>query len=183
MSNASFLADIDNALAEINADIMFRYVDNSGEKSHYQYYKTNHTTDFLELSANADEIILANGECLSTTDQVGYMNRRLHTSSLMQDISFFPWSDAEQYDLSAGTYYVKMGQQSIVADVIQKLGYTVTVNPTNYISGQFSVLLFGFVPAFMLIASMAFYILSNGKRNVLKKMEGYTTRNILAARG
>lgn len=180
VSNASFLADIDNALAEINADIMFRYVDNSGEKSHYQYYKTNHTTDFLELSANADEIILANGECLSTTDQVGYMNRRLHTSSLMQDISFFPWSDAEQYDLSAGTYYVKMGQQSMVADVIQKLGYTVTVNPTNYISGQFSVLLFGFVPAFMLIASMAFYILSNGKRNVLKKMEGYTTRNILA---
>lgn len=32
----------------------------------------------------------------------------------------------------------------------------------------------------MLIASMVFYVLSNGKRNVLKKMEGYTTKDILA---
>lgn len=180
LSNERFLADIDNALAEINADIMFRHVDNSGEKSHYRYYKTNHTVDFLDFLSDTDVAVLESGECLSTTEPIGYTVHRLQVSSLMQDITFFPWPEAEQFDLSAGTYYVKMGQQSIVADVIRQLGYTVTVNSTNYISGQFSVLLFSFVPAFMLIASMAFYILSNGKRNVLKKMEGYTTRNILA---
>lgn len=176
-SNSKFLADIDHALAGVHADLMFRHVDNSGEKSHYQYYKTNHTTDFLDLAA---QTVLESGECLSTTEPAGYTVRPLHVASLMQDISFFPWADAEQFDLSAGTYYVKMGQHSIVTDALRQLGYTVTVQPTSYISGQFSVLLFGFVPAFMLIASIAFYILSNGKQNVLKKMEGYTTRNILA---
>ena len=75
---------------------------------------------------------------------------------------------------------MRMGQQSSIIDAITQLGYVVTVNPTSYISGQFSVLLFGFVPAFMLVASMAFYILSNGKKNVLKKMEGYTTHDVLA---
>lgn len=176
-SNSDFLTDIDHALAGAHADLMFRHVDNSGEKSHYQYYKTNHTADFLDLSAHT---VLESGECLSTTEPVGYTVLPLHVASLMQDISFFPWADAGQFDLTAGTYYVKMGQQSIVADTLRQLGYTVTIQPTNYISGQFSVLLFGFVPAFMLIASIAFYILSNGKQNVLKKMEGYITRNILA---
>ena len=123
---------------------------------------------------------MENGECISTTDPVGYTIHRLNASSLMQDISFFPWADAEKYELSAATYYVKMGQQSTVVDALSQLGYDVTVNPTAYISGKFSVLLFGFVPAFMLVASMAFYILSSGKKNVLKKMEGYAVRDILA---
>ena len=180
MPNDRFLASIDDALAEIHADIMFRYVDNTGEKAHYQYYKTSHTADFLESLANADAAVLQSGECLSTTMPDGYAIQPLRVSSLMQDISVFPWSDAGPFDLSMATYYVKAGQQSIVADAIGQLGYTVAVSSTNYISGQFSVLLFGFVPSFMLVASMAFYILSNGKRNVLKKMEGYVTGNILA---
>ena len=85
-SNSDFLADIDHALAEVHADLMFRHVDNSGEKSHYQYYKTNHTADFLDLSAHT---VLESGECLSTTEPVGYTVLPLHVASLMQDISFF----------------------------------------------------------------------------------------------
>lgn len=180
INNTDFLAEIDHALETAKADIMLRCVENVDDKAHYQYFKTNHTTDFLDVSISTGSNQLENGECISTTDPVGYTIHRLNASSLMQDISFFPWADAEKYELSAATYYVKMGQQSTVVDALSQLGYDVTVNPTAYISGKFSVLLFGFVPAFMLVASMAFYILSSGKKNVLKKMEGYAVRDILA---
>ena len=180
INNTDFLAEIDHALETANTDIMLRCVENVDDKAHYQYFKTNHTTDFLDVSISTGSNQLENGECISTTDPVGYTIHRLNASSLMQDISFFPWADAEKYELSAATYYVKMGQQSTVVDALSQLGYDVTVNPTAYISGKFSVLLFGFVPAFMLVASMAFYILSSGKKNVLKKMEGYAVRDILA---
>lgn len=180
ISNTDFLAEIDHALETVNADIMLRCVENVGDKAHYQYFKTNHTTGFLDISTSVGNNQLENSECISTTVPVGYTTHRLNASSLMQDISFFPWADAEKYDLSAATYYVKMDQQSTVVDTLNQLGYAVTINPTAYISGKFSVLLFGFVPAFMLVASMAFYILSSGKKNVLKKMEGYAVRDILA---
>lgn len=180
ISATDFLGEIDRVTEELHTDIMLRRVENKNGKAHYQYFKTSHTADFLKISTSKGNAQLGNGECISTITPAGYNVHRLNASALMQDISFYPLGDAEQYDLSAATYYVRMGQQSSIIDAITQLGYVVTVNPTSYISGQFSVLLFGFVPAFMLVASMAFYILSNGKKNVLKKMEGYTTHDVLA---
>lgn len=172
ISATDFLGEIERVTEELHTDIMLRRVENRNGKAHYQYFKTSHTADFLKISTSKGNAQLGNGECISTITPAGYNVHRLNASALMQDISFYPLGDAKQYDLSAATYYVRMGQQSSIIDAITQLGYVVTVNPTSYISGQFSVLLFGFVPAFMLVASMAFYILSNGKKNVLKKMEG-----------
>lgn len=180
IDNAEFLSEINRVTEKLHTDIMLRRVENVNGKPHYQYYKTNHTPDFLEVSTSSGSIQLKDGECISTIAPGGYKVSRLNTSSIMQEISFYSLSDAGQYDISAATYYVKMGQQASVIEAINQLGYAVTVNPTSYISGKFSALLFGFVPAFMLVASMAFYTLSNGKKNVLKKMEGYATHDVLA---
>lgn len=180
ISNAAFLSAIDKALGDINTDIMFRQIEsNDGEKSVYNYYKTNHTPDFLSISTAAGNIFLKGNECISTKEQDGFETKHLNVSSLLQDISFYSWEQAENCDLSTGTYYISTGNIKAAIDAIQQVGYTVTVESSAYISGKFSISLFGFVPAFMLIASMAFYVLSNGKQNVLKKMEGYTTKDIL----
>lgn len=179
ISNANFLAELNSKMKEIHADIMLRQVEYTGNKAHYQYYKTNHTADFLKISISGGNSQLESGQCISTIEPAGYTVHRLNASALMQDISFYPWNDAEPCNLSAAAYFVKNGHQSSIVDAITQLGYAVTVNSNAYISGQFSVLLFGFVPAFMLVASMAFYVLSCGKKNVLKKMEGYTTRDVL----
>lgn len=179
INNKDFLEDIDGAVKSVDADIMLRQVQNLGGKDHYQYFKTNHTERFLNISTNAKSNKLAAGECISTIKQEGYKTFRLNASSLMQNITFYPWDEADTCDLSSSTYFVEKDHQDTVIEAIQALGYDVSVNSTVYISGKFSVLLFGFVPAFMLIASMAFYVLSGGKRNVLKKMEGYNTLDIM----
>lgn len=180
ISNLKFLSAIDKALAYFDADIMLRMTEKGdGEKVCYNYYKTNHTKDFLKVSTDAGDIVMDRNECISTKNQEGYKTCQLNIPAILQDISFYSWEQAEKYDLSAGTYFVKTGDVESVVDAVQQLGYAVTVNPSAYISGKFSVLLFGFVPAFMMIASMAFYVLSNGKMNVIKKMDGYTTKGIL----
>lgn len=158
--NSEFLAQIDDAVKSIDADIMLRQVENANGKDLYQYFKTNHTKHFIEIGTTVK-------------------NQPLHVSLPMQDLSFYPWADAEQLDLSTVTYYVTAEQQSAVAETIAALGYSVTITPTTYISSKFPVLLFSFVPAFMLIISMVFYTLSNSKKNVLKKMEGYKTFDIM----
>lgn len=170
ISNTDSLSAVDKAAGSVGADLMFRQIEKSdGEKTVYNYYKTNHTTDFLNVSTAAKSILLKEHECISTKDQSGYETYRLNVSALLQDISFYSWEQAESLDLSAGTFYVKTEDVGAVTGAIEQLGYRVTVNSFAYVSGKFSVLLFGFVPAFMLIASMAFYVLSNGKKNVLKK--------------
>lgn len=179
ISNAEFLAEIDNAVKKADADIMLRQVENVSGKDHYQYFKTNHTENFLKISTSAAKNQLKNGECISTLEPVGYKAYRLNVASLMQDITFYPWADAEYLDLSAVTYYVKKEQQSVVTDAITELGYSVMVHPAAYVPGKFPVLLFGFIPAFMFVISMAFYALSGGKKNVIKKMEGYKTFDIM----
>lgn len=179
ISNEVFLSAIDDALRIIGADIMFRHIDKADGKTAYSYYKTNHTMDFLNISTDAGSIQLDKTECISTNEQTGYTTYRLKVSSLLQDISFYSWKQADGYNLSDCTYYTSTASREAVADAIRQLGYNVTVGTSTYVSGQYSILLFGFVPAFMLIASMAFYILSNGKKNVLKKMDGHTTCNII----
>lgn len=179
VGNREFLKQIEAALAPIGVDIMFRYIDISDGRTTYHYYKTDLTEDFLDISTDAGSIRLEGSACISTKDQAGFPVSRLYASPVLQDISIFPWEQAEQYDLSAGTYYVHTDRQAEAAGAIQGLGYSVTPSSAVYISGQYSLPLFGFVPAFMLIASMAFYVLSNGKKNVLEKMEGYTSETIL----
>jgi hypothetical protein len=179
VTNEVFLSEVYKALESINADIMYRYVDMSGKKPSYNYYKTNHTTDFVSISSPHKSIIIDRSECISTTTNEGYTSYRLDFPSIYQDITFYNWYEADVYDLSSCEYFVSINNYEEVAAAITKLGYPVTINQVVVIFSQLSILTFALIPAFMLVASMCFYVLSGGKKNVLKKMEGYTTHNII----
>lgn len=179
MSNKDFLARISDALGRHDIDIMYRYISEGDGKPEYMYYKTNHTDDFLEISAGEDMKRIEAGECISTMQPEGYNVYQLFASDLLQDISIYPWEDAEKYDLSGMTCYVKSTRLVESVEVLEKEGFTVTPGNGAYISGKFSVTLFGLVPAFMLITSIVFYTLSNGKKNVLKKIDGCAVPDIL----
>ena len=172
LSNADFLTSIDEALATVNADIMFRYVRENGGKTEYCYFKTNHTEDFLAVNTSSGSTKVSADTCISTRDQDGFQTITLRTASLLHDLSFFTWEQAAQFNLSPGSYYVKTEQVADVTAALNNLGYAAFTDNTVAVSTQFSIVLFAFIPAFMVVVSMVFYTLSNGKKNVLKKMEG-----------
>lgn len=179
VTNEVFLSEVDKALESINADIMYCYVDLSGKKQSYNYYKTNHTTDFVSISGPHKSIILDRSECISTTTNEGYTSYRLDFPSIYQDITFYNWYQAGIYDLSSCKYFVSNDNYEEVAVAITNLGYSVTTDEGVVIFAHLPIPTFALIPAFMLVASMCFYALSGSKKNVLKKMEGYTTRNII----
>jgi hypothetical protein len=158
---------------------MYRYADLSEKKPSYNYYKTNHTTDFVNISSSHKGIILDRSECISTTTNEGYTSYRLNFPSIYQDITFYNWYEASTYDLSSCEYLVSNDNYEEVTSAITNLGYPVTTFQGVVIFDQLPISMFASIPALMLVASMCFYNLSGGKKNVLKKMEGYTTRSII----
>lgn len=176
LSNREFLGQIDTALGKIGADIMYRYAELDGDKPLYRYYKTSHTDSFLSVSTGKGSVRLESDEFFSTVKQPGAM--ALHLSSLFQDTAIYPLMQAQQHDLTAATWYVAEGQLDAVLHALKGLGYSVTATNERLLSTKLP-LYFLFIPAFMLCVSIVFYTLSAGKKNVLKKMEGYTTGNIL----
>ena len=142
----------------------------------YRYYKTSHTDSFLSISTVKGSVRLESDEFFSTAKQPGAM--ALHLSSLFQDTAIYPLMQAQQHDLTAATWYVAEGQLDAVLHALKGLGYSVTATNERLLSTKLP-LYFLFIPAFMLCVSIVFYTLSAGKKNVLKKMEGYTTGNIL----
>ena len=176
LSNREFLGQIDTALGKIGADIMYRYAELDGDKPLYRYYKTSHTDSFLSVSTGKGSVRLESDEFFSTAKQPGAM--ALHLSSLFQDTAIYPLMQAQQHDLTAATWYVAEGQLDAVLHALKGLGYSVTATNERLLSTKLP-LYFLFIPAFMLCVSIVFYTLSAGKKNVLKKMEGYTTGNIL----
>ena len=180
VDNDLFLSQIDQALGAIDQDIMFRYVDLSAEKPIYKYYKTNHTADFIKIPAATQAILPSQGECVSTADQSGCAGNLLKVPDSYQTITIANWYDLADHDLANANYFVETSQAQEIGAAIQSLGFPVQLETgLNLYLPQLDPLQMLFVPAFMFVLSAMFYSFSNGKQNVLKKMEGYTTRHIL----
>ncbi|MBG0788457.1 MAG: hypothetical protein H0S79_25480 [Anaerolineaceae bacterium] len=178
--NEAFLSQIDQALGSIDQDIMFRYVDLSGEKPIYKYFKTNHTPDFIKIPAKYQAILPNQGECFSTSGDSICVNNLLKIPDSYQTITIGNWYDLRDYDLSNANYFVEANQAEDTATTIQSLGFPVQLETgLNLYIPLLDPLQLLFVPSFMFVLSAMFFSFSNGKQNVLKKMEGYTTFHIL----
>ena len=106
MDNTYFLTAIDNALKDKNADIMMRIVSLEDGKPINRYYKTNHTSDFLDIKTDCGIVITGN-ECIATVEQEGYTTHRLGLPALSQDIAIFDWYELENSDISNGIFYAQ----------------------------------------------------------------------------
>lgn len=106
MDNTYFLTAIDNALKDKNADIMMRIVSLEDGKPINRYYKTNHTSDFLDIKTDCGIVITGN-ECIATVEQEGYTTHRLGLPALSQDIAIFDWYELENSDISNGIFMQK----------------------------------------------------------------------------
>lgn len=179
ITNEQFLKELASAVKSVDADIMYRYVDLAGDKPQYIYFRTTNTSNFIVTGNPYDNIPLGDKECISTTSPEGYTVYELRIASTFQDVTFLSLNHAAAYDLSSCTYYVANGNAHTVATAISNSGYQATARSEAFISGKMSVVLFAFIPICLMVMSMVFYVLSNGKKNVLKKMEGYRSTDIL----
>lgn len=151
VTNDTFLKNIANAAMELNTDIVYKYVDVDEMNTDYMYYVTDNTDGFLDAES----------------------------AKALSNIEFYTFDQADKYDLSTGNYYVNNKLCDAISGKISKFGYNVTIPQSSKRSGKTPVGLFTTIPIILLILSITFYMLSIGKRTVLRKMEGYTNFAIL----
>ncbi|MBD5135020.1 MAG: hypothetical protein HDT39_03535 [Lachnospiraceae bacterium] len=132
-------------------DIMYKHVETDGNDLKYYFYCTNNTYNFIDKES----------------------------ANILPNIAFYDLKEADSYDLTTSIFYADKSQCDRTINVIQDLGYTVTTDTSVEISGKISVPTFATIPIVLVIMSMIFYVLSIGKKTVLRKMEGYTTLDIL----
>lgn len=150
-TNEEFLQSLDESMREAGLDIMYKYVEVDGDSLTYNYYMTNNTSDFAYKEA----------------------------ADILPNVAYDGLKNAKCYDLTSGIYYVRKDQCDQTVNAIQRLGYQVTMDTTVEISGKSSIFIFASIPIILVIISMVFYVLSIGKKTVLRKMEGHTTLEIL----
>lgn len=132
MDNTYFLTAIDNALKDKNADIMMRIVSLEDGKPINRYYKTNHTSDFLDIKTDCGIVITGN-ECIATVEQEGYTTHRLGLPALSQDIAIFDWYELENSDISNGIFYAKEIDTATVSGAISELGMDVVLDRSAFV--------------------------------------------------
>lgn len=176
VTNIQFLSDIQNCMKELNEDIMFRYININDKKNVYQYYKTNNTDDFLHIYTKDNNIKVKRNEVIANSAN---STNRLYSSNLLQVIQIYNFLEAEKFDLSNSIYYVDKEQGVEISEFIKNNGYNVVLFSGEYFSQ--SIYLGGYFLFFSLIivASLVFYFLNQGKNFLIKKMEGYSNLNIL----
>ena len=180
MTNEAYLAAIETAMQQAGCDILFKYVDVTGEKSESLYYKTNFTEDFIRADSEKGTMTVEPGECISTMQHDGYTNYQLKVPNTNGDMTFLPLSDAARHPLSQNIFYVKSQSLDNAAQAIRNAGFAVEITRSSVQSGKYSVPMFGAIPTLLFLASILFYAMSRGKETVLKKMDGYSNTAILS---
>lgn len=151
VTNKEFLKNVEKTVRELNTDIIYKYVDVNGSDIKYMYYMTNNSESFVDTKS----------------------------ALALSNVEFYNLDQADKYDLSTGNYYVSETRCDEVSAGLQERGYAVTITQQAKISGKTPTALFTAIPIILLIMSIIFYIISVGKRTVLRKMEGYTNAAVL----
>ncbi len=180
LTNNEFLIEISKCLEENNIDIMYRYLDVTGNKPLYLYYKTNVNEDFISCNSEKNSMFVNKGECIAnnSVNVADKITFELKDKSLFYDFAFFNWENAAKYDLSNSNYFIKTEHINRACSILSDLGYKVVNYDSAYISGQLSVILFTAIPVILVLISFLFYVFSSTKNIVIHKMDGYSNTEI-----
>ncbi|MBP3596174.1 MAG: hypothetical protein J6J60_02075 [Clostridia bacterium] len=178
-TNQEYINTLNTISKNIECDIMFKFVDVTGDKIEKIYYKTNNTDCFIDMNSEKGLLNCEQGEIISTKvyEVPGFY--RLNAANTNCEITFRNFLDATDHNFNSDVFYVKTEDCNKMITAITDCGYSVEPKQTELISGQYNIVIFAGIPIILFLASMAFYGFSNGKVNVLKKMDGFRNIDIL----
>lgn len=182
ITNKEYLENLNKALKEINADLLYKTTDFNSDKTSYLLYKTNNTKDFLSgLNLENNGVLSSSSQCYSTLSSVRGMDKIMPVglSSAFCDITIMDISLIEQYKLDICTFYTKQENIYLVIDAIEKLGATAEIVEDNSSSliAELSQPLF--LLCLLLGISIILYALSIKRKYALMKLNGYSSLDII----
>lgn len=150
-----------------------------GDKIEIIYYKTNNSDNFIDINSDKGTLECNQGEIISTKNYKNSKFYRLNVANTNSEITFRNILDSANHNFTSDIFYVRSENCDTIVNAIADIGYNVEIKDSTIISGKYSILIFAGIPILLFLTSIAFYGLSKGKVNVLKKMDGFRSVNIL----
>lgn len=118
-TNKDYIKLLEEKMASINADLMYRATDFSSEKTSYILYKTNNKDDFFQkLDLKNNGKILSPNQCFSTLSTVkNFEVYPMGISSAACNVTIEDFSYIEKYVLKSCVFYTSSDDVYTVMDV------------------------------------------------------------------
>lgn len=177
LTNENFINTLVKLFKDMNSNIIYITTENSGLKSHKQYYTTTNKNTILN-NENKKEI-LDKGEYLSTFYTNSDFTHSIIGSTFFYNISIYNFKEIKKFNLDLCKYYVDNNMSNTVIEKLKSNGFTVNKINRQVSNFKYVSLTTMFLPAFLLFISMTFYVISRRKEILCQKLLGYSKFNII----
>lgn len=145
------------------------------------YYKTNIDDEFLRINTSKGTSLLDRDECFTNTDLLvqGISVYRLNIPTT-DSIIIYPFEYLEKTgcDISTCILYCKTASSKTLFQSLTDKGFVISnYSYSTYTSDSNSIIIL--IPAAMFLVAVLFYTLSECKKIVLLKMDGYSCFDII----
>ena len=133
-TNKDYIKLLEEKMASINADLMYRATDFSSEKTSYILYKTNNKDDFFQkLDLKNNGKILSPNQCFSTLSTVkNFEVYPMGISSATCDVTIEDFSYIEKYVLKSCVFYTSSDDVYTVTESLKELGLLVELTDSGF---------------------------------------------------
>lgn len=179
-TNKQLIADIEDICQKLGTDVMYSTSADNGTSR--LFYKTNNLDNFLNIKTGGDTQKLKSGECLSTLDSVDKHDvKALYMSVLFGNSTIYPFEECIEYNLTTAGFCVKTEAYNDFISELESKGYTAYLNENPLTLGDTLYNMTDYItcPFIIFVLSLFIYFINNGKEHMLKKLEGYSSTNII----
>ena len=133
-TNKDYIKLLEEKMASINADLMYRATDFSSEKTSYILYKTNNKDDFFQkLDLKNNGKILSPNQCFSTLSTVkNFEVYPMGISSATCDVTIEDFSYIEKYVLKSCVFHTSSDDVYTVMKALKELGLLVKLTDSSF---------------------------------------------------
>jgi len=178
---AEFAGHLDEISRNLSTDLLYRDTRVIGSKAEYIFYKTNNDPDFLSLPVDGDSTLLAEGEYFTTKVTGGKGERRILLLSLDAEYTIRGMEEIASLTFDKAAFYIDPAKSDALLSSIKSEGYSVEKIEYGMVFMSQTYILYlgqGVLMAFLLLSSL-FYTFSLGKEIVIKRLSGYTKKQLL----
>lgn len=178
-TNKEFLESLNSIFEELDEDIMYQTLEVKDNTQVYEIYITQNTDNFLSSIINTDTALDEN--TIYSNFQTSSQNVvNLGIPNIFYKVNLSKLTKAEKFNLDSANFYIRESSSDRVIKRLQDDGYNVSiVNLFAASNVGFSIWLLCGLPIFILCLSIIIYILSNAKSNIVKKLDGLSSFNII----
>ncbi len=179
ITNTEFISSIEKIMKSINEDIMYQTVSFDTSSKNYLLYKTQNKDNFLNINVGNNTTIISNNKIISNKNVFSDDIIKLNIPNLIYDITISDFKNIAIYNLNNASYYISSKSEDIILKTLSQNGYDVSIINEIYSSSAFSVSRLCLLPLFILCISIIIYTLSKPKEAIIKKIDGFSTFNII----